>query len=224
MFPARRWNTRTIRSIASVLANSVPSTQAWGQQYHYDGFGNMHRKDGFGAAHLQSFPTSMNSATNGGSGGAPGGDMDGWVIVSNGGTKGYAPDNKRIWNIDKWHVWLGNMRVGVYTVAGSTVAAVKEDWYVAGRRVEPSDRLGSNLSGGLRLLPYGEELQPPAVANGRTKFATYERDAATGMDYADQRWYGPGMGKFTTEDPYLASGGPADPSSWNRLFTPGAIR
>jgi RHS repeat-associated protein len=201
----------------SVLAGTVTTDKLWGQQYVYDGFGNMKQKIGHAAAQWTGFDIPMNSATNNGSGGAAGGDMDGWQIVSNGGTNGYAPDNKRIWNVDKWYLWVGSMRVGMYTVAGSTVTAVREDWYVAGRRVEPSDRLGSNLSGGLRLLPYGEELQPPAVAHGRTKFATYERDAATGGDYADQRWYTPGFGRFTTEDPYLASGGAGSPSSWNRF-------
>jgi hypothetical protein len=34
----------------------------------------------------------------------------------------------------------------MYTVAGSTVTAVREDWYVAGRRVEPSDRLAARGS------------------------------------------------------------------------------
>jgi RHS repeat-associated protein len=204
---------------ASVLAGTVATDKLWGQQYIYDGFGNMKQKIGHAAAQWTAFNNPLNSQTNGGSGGVPGGDMDGWFYS---GTNGYAPDNKRIWNIDKWHLWVGNMRVGTYSVSYDqgtqqySVTPVKEDWYVAGRRVEPADRLGSNLAGGLRLLPYGEELQPPAVAHGRTKFATYERDAATGMDYADQRWYWPGTGRFTTEDPYEASGGPTEPNSWNR--------
>ena len=112
------------------------------------------------------------------------------------------------------------MRVGTYQAVwpenvGLTVTVVKEDLYVAGRRVAPSDRLGSDLSGGLKLLPYGEELVPPNVPNDRTKFATYHRDE-DGADYADQRYYSPGTGRFMTADPYIASGGPSDPQSWNR--------
>jgi RHS repeat-associated protein len=48
------------------------------------------------------------------------------------------------------------------------------------------------------------------------KYATYTRDSATGMDYADQRYYSNQFGRFMTPDPYKASGGPQDPGSWNR--------
>ena len=48
------------------------------------------------------------------------------------------------------------------------------------------------------------------------KFATYTRDAATGLDYADQRYYASQFGRFMSADPYMASGGPGDPGSWNR--------
>jgi RHS repeat-associated protein len=37
-----------------------------------------------------------------------------------------------------------------------------------------------------------------------------------GLDYADQRYYVPGAGRFMTADPYRASAGPSDPGSWNR--------
>jgi|SRR5579883_1578437 len=52
------------------------------------------------------------------------------------------------------------------------------------------------------------------------KFTGYLRDAETGLDYADQRYYQPGMGRFLTADPYMANNGgtgdSADPGSWNR--------
>jgi RHS repeat-associated protein len=35
-------------------------------------------------------------------------------------------------------------------------------------------------------------------------------------NYADQRYYSPGTGRFLSADPYMASGGAANPSSWNR--------
>jgi RHS repeat-associated protein len=37
----------------------------------------------------------------------------------------------------------------------------------------------------------------------------------SGNDYAVNRYMSPGMGRFLTPDPYTASGGPADPGSWN---------
>lgn len=42
------------------------------------------------------------------------------------------------------------------------------------------------------------------------------RDSETGLDYAKARYHQPGMGRFMSVDPYMASGGPANPGSWNR--------
>jgi RHS repeat-associated protein len=83
-----------------------------------------------------------------------------------------------------------------------------------GTSVAAPDRLGSIG----RYLPYGEERtgQSGNPANGNEKFATYTRDGVTGLDYADQRWYAQGQGRFLTSDPYQASAGPSDPASWNR--------
>ncbi len=36
------------------------------------------------------------------------------------------------------------------------------------------------------------------------------------LDYAVNRWYSSVLGRFTSPDPYKASGGPQDPGSWNR--------
>lgn len=76
-----------------------------------------------------------------------------------------------------------------------------------------TDRLGSVVNG-RKFYPYGEE--PATTAQNRTKFATYFRDETTALDYAVNRYYGRTIGRFLTPDPYQASGGPADPQSWNR--------
>jgi RHS repeat-associated protein len=65
-----------------------------------------------------------------------------------------------------------------------------------------------------KYFPYGDE--PATTTQDRPKFATYYRDATTALDYAQQRYYASTIGRFTTADPYQASGGPADPQSWNR--------
>jgi RHS repeat-associated protein len=52
--------------------------------------------------------------------------------------------------------------------------------------------------------------------NDSLKFATYTRDAATGLDYADQRYYASNFGRMMSPDPYEASIGSEDPGSWNR--------
>ncbi len=67
----------------------------------------------------------------------------------------------------------------------------------------------------LAYYPYGEE-QGGASANDRAKYATYTRDASTGLDYAWNRMYKVEWGRFTTPDPYQASGGAANPASWNQ--------
>ena len=78
------------------------------------------------------------------------------------------------------------------------------------------DRLGSNAQG--KFFPYGEDRGTP-IANDQVKFATYTRDSATGLDYADQRYYSNQFGRFMSPDPYKSgtgSGDPANPQTWNR--------
>ena len=65
------------------------------------------------------------------------------------------------------------------------------------------------------FYPYGED-RGTVEPNDSLKFATYTRDAATGLDYADQRYYASNFGRFMSSDRYAASTGPGDPSSWNR--------
>lgn len=47
-------------------------------------------------------------------------------------------------------------------------------------------------------------------------FGTYTGHGFTYLDYADQRFYASSYGRFNTDDPYRASAGGSDPSSWNR--------
>lgn len=72
----------------------------------------------------------------------------------------------------------------------------------------------------MRYFPYGDEQTP--TANGFDKFATYLRDA-NGLDYADQRFHHPGIGRFMSADPSMHSTDLGDPQSWNRFATPKVI-
>jgi len=76
---------------------------------------------------------------------------------------------------------------------------------------------GANVISGvkLRYYPYGQEVGT-ATANDVSKFGTYTRDSGSGLDYAMNRYYMSTWGRFTTADPYRASGRPGDPGSWNR--------
>jgi len=75
------------------------------------------------------------------------------------------------------------------------------------------DRVGTNRANGARFYPYGAEIT--STANDHEKFATYQRDSLTGIDYADQRYYASSYGRFNTPDPGR-SARLRDPGSWNR--------
>jgi RHS repeat-associated protein len=91
------------------------------------------------------------------------------------------------------------------------VTLSSSDQYFGGRRLAALDQLGSAGT----YYPWGE-------AKGGTNpqdtwsYATYWRDSATGLDYANNRYYSNQYGRFMTPDPYQASGSPSDPQTWNR--------
>ena len=92
-------------------------------------------------------------------------------------------------------------------------ASVTKQWF--GRRlVSPEDRLGSKG----KYFAFGEErtnVTPANPPNDQEKFATYTRDSATGLDYANQRYSSSIIGRFTRPDPY-GSASVGNPQSWNR--------
>jgi RHS repeat-associated protein len=151
----------------------------------------------------------------------------------------YDPSNKRVWerrtggpDAGEWVYFFGadGSRIGRYavTVSGSSVSLSQDQvsvWF-AGRLVQKmgvsgssptwpnADRLGSVG----KYLPYGED-KPGASgipANDNEKFATYTRDKGTGIDYADQRWYGQGTGRLISPDGFLGSGVLDNPATLNR--------
>jgi len=82
--------------------------------------------------------------------------------------------------------------------------------------VEISQYQGSCTKGTrLRYYPYGQEIGT-VTANDTAKFGTYTQDSGSGLDYAMNRYYMSIWGRFTTADPYRASGGAESPASWNR--------
>src|SRR5438128_4421109 len=100
----------------------------------------------------------------------------------------------------------------------------EDQLYFAGRPVSyGSDRLGSKRTDSphtqgqtiaYTYFPYGEEYT--TTTQDTDKFGTYLRDSTTALDYARNRYYSNRLARFLTADPYRASGGPADPGSWNR--------
>ncbi|MCX6614254.1 MAG: RHS repeat-associated core domain-containing protein, partial [Acidobacteria bacterium] len=131
----------------------------------------------------------------------------------------------------------GGQKMGAYCLSFSAnlqyfaVTASEENVYYGGRLVGKrlvsvtnsnnglvsdftADRLQSKGNGS-NYYPYGES-KTSTAGDDREGFATYTRDEKSGLDYADQRWYASGVGRFGTPDPFSASGSPNDPGSLNR--------
>ena len=173
-------------------------------------------------------------------------DAENRLVAVPGATYGYDGSNKRIWqwtgSVDGYGFGnasglqlylygldgkqLGTYVTSIYTNNQVAMAPLLLDSvgtlnvYFLGKKVgtgQPGalvafqqDRLGSSV----KTYPYGEEKVPNGVDGW--KFATYLRDTATNLDYADQRFYANSQGRFLTPDPFAASGGASSPASWNR--------
>ena len=148
---------------------------------------------------------------------------------------GYDAGNKRVWRgdtgVDEIAFWAGQ-KLATYQIStsGSVVyfTLTSTNVYFGGKLISKgtynssgtgdkvnltpvaADRLGSIG----KFYPYGTE-RPSATANDKEKFTGYFRDASTGLDYADQRYHQPGMGRFMTPDS-APSAKLSDPGSWNR--------
>jgi RHS repeat-associated protein len=105
----------------------------------------------------------------------------------------------------------------------------------AGTSYFTGDHLGSprvitDANGGVKARhdyhPFGEDVGLKGGRNAdplkyvtdtvRQKFTGKERDAETGLDYFNARYYASTQGRFTSADPLLASGIVENPQSWNR--------
>jgi len=121
-------------------------------------------------------------------------------------------------------------RQGELLIVGDVEASCAIRWLITDQVGTPrmlADTTGS-LAGISRhdYLPYGEELTAGyggrTIAQGytgdcvRDKFVGYERDAETGLDYAEARYYGSAYGRFTSVDPAMGSARKSMPQSWNR--------
>jgi RHS repeat-associated protein len=81
------------------------------------------------------------------------------------------------------------------------------------------DRVGSARIFGTQnasYFPYGEDKVSNVGNVDGWGFGTYWKDSLSGLSYAMNRYYSSNLGRFTSPDPYAASGGVSDPGSWNR--------
>jgi RHS repeat-associated protein len=80
--------------------------------------------------------------------------------------------------------------------------------------VRARDNIGPSGWTPVSYFPYGEERT--ATPDDADKFATYFRDGPQ-QDYAEQRYYNNGTGRFSSADPAgIKAANPANPTSWNR--------
>src|SRR5260370_31576694 len=125
---------------------------------------------------------------------------------------GYAPDNKRVWKrkplgagfTEEISFYIGNRKLGTYrpdfdsSTGSISFTSMDLQFWFGGRKLQSSDRVGSNRTGGKKYTAYGTEIT--STANDTDKFGTYYRDQSTNLDYADQRFYASTYGRFKTVD------------------------
>jgi RHS repeat-associated protein len=218
----------------------------WGLTFSYDGFGNLMDRvvtKGSGPGGPVGVDPGTNRLIGGqydangnfmsvAAGGYYGYDVENRLTVDNGSggvQYGYDPANRRVYrwqdqvSEEVYFSGIEGKRLATYQIDSAGLSLQGTNLYFGGKMIRSQgqtvvlDRLGSvrwrSTGERFNYFPYGEEYV--ATGNGREKFGTYIRDSNV-MDYADQRYYGVGSGRFLTPDPYRASGGPADPGSWNR--------
>ena len=136
--------------------------------------------------------------------------------------------------LDEVDFWAGNQKLATYQISigayGLQFALSTTNVYFGGKLVSKgtystaypvaadyvalapvaADRLGSIG----KFYPYGQE-KPSATTNDTEKFTGYYRDASTGLDYADQRYHQPGVGRFMTPDPSTNNVSYNNPGSLN---------
>jgi RHS repeat-associated protein len=155
---------------------------------------------------------------------------------------GYAPDNKQVYRRLPSGTGATNLEITFYGAMGEklgvfgptytwnpsaytwnfALAPIRSNVYFAGKMIWSDgtpvyqDRLGTNRANGARFYPYGDEIT--STSNDREKFGTYTRDAYTGLDYADQRFYANTYGRFDTPDRSRKGIKYRNPESWNKYI------
>jgi len=225
------------------------SGSGWNQSFGFDGFGNLTSKSGSNSPPLSVVVNAATNQIQGVSGlsydfngnelyGGVAYDAENRLLSAPGVQYAYDSKNKRVWKgtfsgstltaQEAYFYGIDGQKLGTYSLVVSGSQVIATNTYLAvffgsklvamtqGPALAPviQDRLGSNG----KYFPYGEDRSAPA--NDQVKFATYTRDSATLLDYADQRYYSNQFGRFMSPDPYKGNGGgpgdPTNPQSWNR--------
>jgi RHS repeat-associated protein len=204
---------------SNLVTVSVTTNQITGSPYAYDLSGNM-TNDGFNTL-VYDAENRATSATNTGSSGAYTYDGNGLRVTK---CVGSCSTNTR-------YIRSGSQVIAEYSstaspsapnieyiYAGSTLIASEDNTntYRFYQRDNLSNRLVTDISGNvieqLAHYPYGEAWYNSS--GDKLLFTSYERDAESGNDYAQARYYVNRLGRFSAADPL--SGNTGDPQSLNR--------
>jgi RHS repeat-associated protein len=150
----------------------------------------------------------------------------------------YDPKNHRVYQLQQsysgsswtttgqyyYFYGLSGKKIGSYTATVSgfgSSAAITWSLYTTqvffkGRLIkDPNGVEQSDVRGSVgKYYPYGENRGTPPPDS--VQFATYTGDSMTGLNYAVNRYYMPGSGRFLRPDPKRKSAHRSDPSTWNR--------
>jgi RHS repeat-associated protein len=163
-------------------------------------------------------------------------------LTPNGGTTyvsyGYDAQNRRIWSSTGAKDTYGNptnytlyvysprgQMLGLYGVATALSSSQQNlevtgggIQYFGGHRLAPMDQLGSAVSYTAPVTSYFPWGETKGTYNPQDSFnfATYWQDSATGLDYANNRYYSNAYGRFMTPDPSWRSVNLKNPQTWNR--------
>jgi RHS repeat-associated protein len=180
------------------------SSDSQGINYSYDQAGNMTQA---GSA-TYSYDGANRLKTAGGGTSTYGYDGDGKrVRVTDGGAAVFYVYSSQLGQVAMEVNTSGVRRAYVY-VGGKQVAqqSVDGQFYWLHTNHLGSSRAMTDVNGNLvykgQFDPYGQALlEWGSVSLNTKKFTGYERDGATGLDYAGARMYNPGRGRFMMSDP-----------------------
>ncbi|HLG15431.1 MAG TPA: RHS repeat-associated core domain-containing protein [Blastocatellia bacterium] len=111
------------------------------------------------------------------------------------------------------YIWEGAQAIAEYSTAGASGGGGLK-YYLADRLSTRLITDGSgNVLGTQDHLPFGEDAGVVGQFE-RHRFTTYERESETDLDYAVNRYYSPGSGRFMHVDP--VDGDISDPQSFDR--------
>jgi RHS repeat-associated protein len=227
-FAYDRWGNRTgmwnatsggsqLQSIALQMSGSAPTNRISnvnGVSYVYDSSGNVTNDGAY--AYTYDAESRLVSVSVGGSG-----------------SYGYDSANRRVKKVSggvtTHYVWEGDQVVAEYD--GTSGALISEYVYAGSRMVAReqsstiryyhADRLSTRMItdgagavvGTEDHLPFGEDAGVVGE-NEKHRFTNYERDTESGTDYAVNRQYSNGTGRFMRPDPVAGEIG--NPQSFNR--------